>query len=281
MRFLCLHGMGTSPEIFRIQTASLRTHLASSLPPSSQPHTYDFLPGAYPTAPAPGITPFFPDGPYLSHFPDSHSSSDPIQSALRNLSNYLSLHSPYDGVIAFSQGCTLLSTYLLSLSHQTPPQPAPFKFAIFICGGPSLSFLHHSLGIAVPAQAYSLDSRSRTELTNTARKFETVAYTNPEAEPVSIDYWGESARAAGSVIKNGEGEDYGVVIPDEKKIGIKTVHILGTKDPRRLAGRCLVGLCREEERRVWEFEGGHEVPRRGECVERMGALVEWAVGKGV
>ncbi|PQE08421.1 EF-hand calcium-binding domain protein [Rutstroemia sp. NJR-2017a BBW] len=262
MRFLCLHGRGTSPEIFRIQ------HLAASQPPS-QPHTYDFLPGAHATSPAPGITPFFPDGPYLSHFPSPPSPSG-IHSALTHLSTYITQHGPYDGVLAFSQGCALLSTFLLSLSHQH--QPAPFKFAVFICGGPSLSFLEHELGIVVPEQAYEIDARSRNELDQTAGKLE----SNSNAG----DYWGESARAEGSVLN--QDMDYGVRVREEEKIGIRTVHVIGKKDPRRWAGRCLVGLCKEgeESRRVWEFEGGHEVPRKGEAGERLEGLVRWAAGEG-
>ncbi|PQE29422.1 EF-hand calcium-binding domain protein [Rutstroemia sp. NJR-2017a WRK4] len=276
MRFLCLHGRGTSPEIFRIQLASLRNHLAVS-----QPHTYDFLPGAYPTSPAPGIAPFFPDGPYLSHFPSPPSPSG-IRSALSHLSTYITQHGPYDGVLAFSQGCALLSTFLLSLSHQH--QPLPFKFAVFICGGPSLSFLEHELGIVVPEQAYEIDARSRNELDHTAGKLETVL-ANPELlsqNPGAGDYWGESARAEGSVLNQDMDMDYGVRVGEEEKIGMRTVHVIGKKDPRRWAGRCLVGLCREgeENRRVWEFEGGHEVPRKGEAGERLGGLVRWAAGEG-
>ncbi|PQE09955.1 EF-hand calcium-binding domain protein [Rutstroemia sp. NJR-2017a BVV2] len=256
MRFLCLHGRGTSPEIFRIQ------HLAASQPPF-QPHTYDFLPGAYPTSPAPGITPFFPEGPYLSHLPDSPSPHG-IQTAHAHLLTHITQHGPYDGVLAFSQGCTLLSTFLLSLSHNH--QPPPFKFAVFICGGPSLSFLEQHLGIPVPAHAYELDSRSRIELVQTARKVSSGSGGG--------DYWGEGARAKDSVVN--QDEDYGVRVPEEGKIGIRTVHVIGKKDPRRLAGLCLVGLCSEEGRRVWEFEGGHEVPRKGDAVERLGGLVRWA-----
>ncbi|RYP91564.1 hypothetical protein DL770_002344 [Monosporascus sp. CRB-9-2] len=53
MRILCLHGMGTSSEIFAVRTAAIRSALSQTFSA-----TFDFVDGALEWPPAPGITAF-------------------------------------------------------------------------------------------------------------------------------------------------------------------------------------------------------------------------------
>ena len=48
MRFLCLHGQGTSAAVFRSQTAPFRSRLPSD-------YTFDFVNAPFPCKPYPGI----------------------------------------------------------------------------------------------------------------------------------------------------------------------------------------------------------------------------------
>ncbi|PKX98022.1 putative EF-hand calcium-binding domain protein [Aspergillus novofumigatus IBT 16806] len=45
------------------------------------------------------------------------------------------------------------------------------------------------------------------------------------------------------------------------KVGIPTVHVYGSKDPRYAAGVQLSGICEPGKRRVFDHGGGHEIPR--------------------
>ncbi|KAF4635276.1 hypothetical protein G7Y89_g2824 [Cudoniella acicularis] len=127
MRFLCLHGAGTSTQVLETQTAALRYEL-------EQYHTFDFVEGIvkYPMAPA-EIKSFFPaDDQYFAYF--SHDSAESLRTALLDFSTFLGLEGPYDAVLAFSHGASLISTYILQRLLNHPSAPLPFKCAVFISG---------------------------------------------------------------------------------------------------------------------------------------------------
>ncbi|KAH8690542.1 serine hydrolase FSH [Talaromyces proteolyticus] len=127
MRFLCLHGMGTNCQIMESQIATIRYELDNT-------HTYDFVEGTLPASLAPELHQFFPiDGSYFEYF--DFYSGDTIHKALNNLGSFLELEGPYDGVIAFSQGATLVATYLMRQALKSPQKPLPFQCAVFFCGG--------------------------------------------------------------------------------------------------------------------------------------------------
>jgi predicted esterase len=52
--------------------------------------------------------------------------------ALSQLSTFISEEGPFDGVIGFSQGATLLATYLMLVNKQQPEASIPFRCAIFL-----------------------------------------------------------------------------------------------------------------------------------------------------
>ncbi|TGO63083.1 hypothetical protein BCON_0015g00110 [Botryotinia convoluta] len=66
---------------------------------------------------------------YFAYFsPTSHES---VESALANLSKFLDLEGPYDGVLAFSHGASFISTYIIQQLLAHPAAPLPFKCAVF------------------------------------------------------------------------------------------------------------------------------------------------------
>lgn len=58
-----------------------------------------------------------------------------MKTALDQLSNFIALEGPYDGVIGYSHGGALAATYLIRHSRLYPGSPLPFKCAIFLSGG--------------------------------------------------------------------------------------------------------------------------------------------------
>lgn len=79
----------------------------------------------------PELRPFFPmNGEYFDYFsPDSVES---VKQALDDLSGFIESNGPYDGIIAFSQGGCLASTFLIQQTTLHPKTPLPFKCAIFL-----------------------------------------------------------------------------------------------------------------------------------------------------
>ncbi|KAI4146671.1 MAG: hypothetical protein LQ340_005849 [Diploschistes diacapsis] len=96
MRFLCLHGMGTNSNVLETQLA------------------------------------FYPSNDsYFQYFSPNANS---LWLAISQLSAYVEQEGPFDGAIAFSQGASLVSTYLLQFTRQKPGEPLPFRCAIFFAG---------------------------------------------------------------------------------------------------------------------------------------------------
>lgn len=75
------------------------------------------------------IKAYFPSNDkYFGYYANTAES---ISRALSQLDRYIDEEGPFDGVIAFSQGAVLVSTYLIKLSQEKPGQPLPFRCAIF------------------------------------------------------------------------------------------------------------------------------------------------------
>ncbi|PLB50765.1 hypothetical protein P170DRAFT_463876 [Aspergillus steynii IBT 23096] len=140
MRFLCLHGQGTSSDVLKTQLASLRNHLDQRAR-----HEYDFVDGAVLWPPARGIREVF--GDEVESFSYFDEGADSIRAAVVDLAANVEAQGPFDGVIGFSQGAVLAATLILAqqthgsslglrrnASPSAPPDP-PFRCAVFLCGG--------------------------------------------------------------------------------------------------------------------------------------------------
>ncbi|KAI9044724.1 uncharacterized protein KD926_011694 [Aspergillus affinis] len=115
MRFLCLHGQGTSSDVLKTQIASLRYHLDAT-----DSHEFDFIDGAVLWPPARGIREVFGDEvESFSYFDESAAS---ILGAVVDLAQYIDTHGPFDGVIGFSQGAVLAATLIIAQSQTQMPR---------------------------------------------------------------------------------------------------------------------------------------------------------------
>ncbi|KAL8765565.1 MAG: hypothetical protein Q9209_007396 [Squamulea sp. 1 TL-2023] len=261
MKFLCLHGKGTSAAIFKSQSTSFRTKLDPSF-------TFDFVDGFLASSPAAGIDLFYPP-PYYS-FWNTSAISD-VRKAHSWLRNLLARDGPYDGVMCFSQGCSLIASFCLYHQAETPDEPLPFKAAIFICGGAPMQALE-DLGIEVSQEARDVDTKSSKAL---ATQASTEAILKS-----GLDRW-ENTHAATSGLdatldpSNVFGLDF-TTMPSHLRIKIPTVHIYGNKDPRCPASLQLSHFSDPRLTKTYDHGGGHDVPRRSDVSERIAQLVEWS-----
>ncbi|CBF79856.1 putative EF-hand calcium-binding domain protein [Aspergillus nidulans FGSC A4] len=300
IKILCLHARGTSGDIFKSQTSSIRSRLADlNL-------TFDFLDGPYPSNPAPGIDLYYPP-PYYTYYAESpqNTTIDSIRSTQDWLYGVIAERGPYDLVMTFSQGAMVAAEALLM--HQVEAERGlcqqsqsaiidgvhdeegrgnkiaangetvgnvlpPFKSAIFICGGAPLTLLEH-IGYNIPEITKARDLASRSALAQMAgteailSKGSARWMANPAIPPnfnmsmnLSFGLTGSNASLNGLV-----------------KIRIPTVHIYGERDPRYIAGVQLSEVCEKRSRKEYNHGGGHEIPRFEAVSGAMADLVRWAV----
>lgn len=65
-------------------------------------------------------------------------------------------------------------------------------------------------------------------------------------------------------------------ITSPHRINVPTVHVYGTKDPRYASGVHLSGICDPAQRRTFNHEGGHEIPRTAAVSNSLAGLFKWA-----
>lgn len=185
----------------------------------------------------------------------------------------------------FSQGCALITSYLLYHETERPSTPLPFKAAIFICGGIPLNVLE-DVGIHVSATALAWDEKSRLGLLSKT--------TSIASWKKGEDRWANEGDLLFDPSKKIDVRDiYGLDLSernlppgkfkgmggDGRGIGLVSVHVYGCKDPRYPQSLQLAELFDERCRRDFDHGGGHDVPRKTEISERIKELVEWSALK--
>ncbi|KAJ3956048.1 hypothetical protein N0V92_007413 [Colletotrichum tropicale] len=134
-RLLCLHGGGTSAQIFQIQLIRLQRILDTRF-------DFVYIDAPMDSAPGPGVLPVFEGcGPYRRWVSDDPATpADEFQAqkdaAVSFLKTYIKENGPFAGFVGFSQGCRAISSLLLE--HQRGDNdflgPEAKPFALFICG---------------------------------------------------------------------------------------------------------------------------------------------------
>lgn len=189
-----------------------------------------------------------------------------MRRACARLNEYIAQHGPFDAALMFSQGCVLGSSALLLHQEETPHLPPPFKAAIFVCGGASLSVLEE-MGFHVSAQARERDLASRSALALQA------------GSPAVLSRGSERWTGLGALDGGLSEEELRSEISCPYRIDVPTVHIYGSKDPRYAAGVHLSGVCEPAKRRVFDHGGGHEIPRAEAVSGSIAELVKWALAQ--
>ncbi|KAL8726822.1 MAG: hypothetical protein Q9181_005913 [Wetmoreana brouardii] len=270
MRFLCLHGKGTSAAIFKTQTCNcLPALLASFRAKLSNDFSFDFVDGFLPSNPAAGIDLFYPP-PYYS-FWNTLAVAD-VRKSNSWLRDLLERDGPYDGVMCFSQGCSLIASFCLYHQAETPNLPLPFKVAVFICGGVPLQVLE-DVGINVSQEAWDMNTKSSQALAEQASsdailKSGLNRWINVNGTTTPSDMRPDLKNVFGLNFED---------MPKHLRIKIPTVHIYGNKDPRCPASLQLVQFSDPTLRKTYDHGGGHDVPRKTDVSESIARLIEWTV----
>lgn len=247
--------------------------------------SFEFVDGPLLSDPAPPVDHFF-KGPFYAFYKTLDPES--LESAHAWLLGLLKERGPYDGVLAFSQGCALASTLMLKLqkkafeSGQEAKVRQPFKFAIFICGGLPLSFLADQ-GYAISDAAWQHDKQSGQSLSSQA-SFTALLQDGNERwshkgwRDVDVrDRGNDPEKRVDEIISDGSvfGLDLAQVA-EEHKIPISTVHIYGSRDPRMGSALQLAGMCNSDKAKVACHGGGHDIPRTSRVSDMLADLVLWA-----
>lgn len=243
--------------------ASFRHHLANTLAKDGSDDTFDFefINGWSDSTPAAGVELFY-GPPYYCWWSSEYKMED-ITKARYLLKQYIKQHGPYDGVIMFSQGCALGTSLLLEHFKETPNDPPPFKFAMFICGSPSLAQLHSEFGFTVEPELWDIYAAAQKSL---ARRADTSAILAQGS-----DRWHNDI----SSITDLTVEELVKMIHGPYRINIPTVHIIGAKDPRNLSGQHLHEISHPGARKLYEHTGGHDIPRDGITSAAITRLLRW------
>ncbi|KAL4964302.1 serine hydrolase FSH [Aspergillus stella-maris] len=296
-KVLALHGHGTSASIFKSQTSAFRSRLPAS-------YTFDFLNAPYPSSPAPGIKAIYPDHDTFTWFREATPSA--LREAHERVLAYCETHGPFDAVMGFSQGCSLLASLILFWGFEEQYKASigvnghanggangdksgegggnrlPFRSAIFICGGIPLYALY-DIGLPISTEAEEINKLSGALLQNTAGSLTTFAKDTSQIKR-GIGLWDKNL-SSNSLLHdpttrperdNVFGLDF-TSFPDWAKIDIPTVHIYGGKDPRWPAGIQLAEFCERSKREEFDHGGGHDIPRTSEVSGRIAGLVRGVV----
>jgi len=262
-RILCLHGHGTSAAIFQSQTAAFRLKVDQSL-------RFDFVDAPFRSHAAPGIEVLFESGTF-TWWPKATAQS--IRAAHLWLDDYLEQHGPYDALCGFSQGCSLIISYMLYHGREAPNRPLPFKAAIFICGGVPFPMLE-DLGLPVPQKAKDINDRTGRALQRKAGMLKEIA-ANLDQVQRGVGLWDDTLDLVHDPAVVPEPSDvFGLdftSFPRDAFVNIPTLHIYGAKDPRWPSAMQLVNFCHR--RAMYDHGGGHEIPRSTEVSLRIAEMV--------
>ncbi|KAI4182055.1 MAG: hypothetical protein L6R41_006235 [Letrouitia leprolyta] len=283
MRFLCLHGMGTNPEILEAQIAPLRAGLSGH-------HEFVYLAGEVECDAAPGVSNIYP-GPYLSYY--TLPTTTQVQDAHDLVLDFIDEEGPFDAVIGFSQGAALASSLMLQRAKDTSAEPL-FQLAIFLCA--SLPF-----DIDAPPVVVRKAPGGRLRFLDTVKSPDSDSEMSSDSESEDLETEiPQSSAGAQSVIQEFHAQGFNGRLEDgmhmlrrfhpgnysnqrlggrKLHMGVPTVNIVGKKDPYFQQGMWLAELGG-----VWgsvtvDHGGGHEVCREAGAVRKMSRAVQDTVEK--
>ncbi|KAK4103516.1 hypothetical protein N658DRAFT_276910 [Parathielavia hyrcaniae] len=265
IKILGLHGMGTSAAILKSQTAAFRSKLQENF-------TFEFFDAPFTCAAAPGTDILFSNSP--GHYTWwATQTINNIRGAHQLLDDHVAAHGPFDMVLGFSQGCSLIGSYLLYHGRETPDKPLPFKAAIFVCGGMPLPALE-DLGVDVPPRAKAFNDMTIKMMQQRASKLVDMA-ANPDKIQPGVGLWDDVEGLLHDPKKMPDESDvFGLdftTMPEDLQIRIPTLHISGAKDPRWPASLQLAYYC--EKRKWYDHGGGHDIPRTTVVSESIAKLI--------
>jgi pimeloyl-ACP methyl ester carboxylesterase len=311
MKILCLHGYGTSSEVFRKQLEGFCEAL-------SETYEYVFVDGEVECEGAPGehasiqftltsqlitkltgVERYF-TGPFYAYF--KTPSTNHIREAHDLIAEIIAEEGPFDGVLGFSLGSSLAASILLHHAINNPNKPFPFKFAVFF--SPYLAFspdgAYHQEAANLFAAESSRHDKSESPgpaaasgMSNSQKAIDILKTKGNGMElPVwFIDDFAAAIKAA-SRNKMAASVSYTDISPEEyprpfhpdllearQRISIPTAHIFGTADDFAVHALLLQKMCDRSVLKSTTHKGGHELPRTAEEILSAKRIVEWVIDR--
>lgn len=199
-----------------------------------------------------------------------HNTPQAVRSAHLWMEEYIEENGPYDAVFCFSQGCSLIGSYLLYHAQENPQDPLPFRSAVFVCGGLPLPVLE-DIGLEVPQRAHELNERTVVQM-----KSKSAQLYDVDSLPKGQGLWDYTADLEHDTDELPDETDcFGLdftKFSQDIRIKIPTAHIYGAKDPRWPAGIQLAYFC--DDRRMYDHLGGHDIPRTTQVSVRIAELIK-------
>ncbi|KAH0042720.1 hypothetical protein KCU78_g723, partial [Aureobasidium melanogenum] len=277
MKILCLHGSGTSADIFAAQTAMVRENL------DPDEHTFHFLDAPHLWYAGPGVLPFF-DGPFYAWWTDQ--TTDNVKVAAKKLLLRLQAqHPPYDAVLCFSQGCSLLASLIFYFQAEFPNKPVPFRSVIFICGGVPLYVLNTWIEVSEQAKAIEMHNIQQVHAASHDAPRKVAAYMASGVRqrmwdrPTALWDGQEDSKSPCRGMPSLDASNvFGLdlsSLPSNLRIDIPSLHIYGHKDPICTCSLQLAIMSNAEKRLVYDHGGGHEIPFNGHVAKDIANAIQW------
>jgi hypothetical protein len=211
-------------------------------------------------------------GPFLCWTEDFGPTEN--RAALDLIQHTFETQGPFDGVLGFSQGASMVAAYLLEQASLYPDKPLPAKFGIFASPPPILAtgkgYIESVYGSLSETNLQRLQSASLDEvlhLPEPARASATLLVeTLTIMKPVhsrSLSYFFDRPAC----------EIPCVLLPHvcAVRLGIPTLHVLARDDPAPLqrSSELCRGFCDPARRRVFRHNAVHGLPREPGEVKRF------------
>ncbi|PVI02665.1 DUF341 domain protein [Periconia macrospinosa] len=273
MKILCLHGVGSSALILENQLRQLM----SAVDPS---YEFVFVDGPIPSERGPGVQAYI-EAPFYSH--TAGYSIEDMNEATQHLSDTFDELGPFDGVLGFSQGAALVTSWLHKQlqNHQKPPVRFALLFSsVMPCAATPSSCEDAVHQLLVRGQSVENEglvkepSLSREERLFVQLLHQTIIPSKKQRQMLP-DY-------DLSVYSEGDGLDAPRLMHPQliqERILIPTIHVTGKRDQHymRAMSEVAYGLYDGRMTKKLEHSGGHEPPQKITEIKAVIRALEWAL----
>ncbi|PNS14520.1 Dihydrofolate reductase [Sphaceloma murrayae] len=272
VRILCLHGSGSSGDIFESQTSTLRALL---------PRHWEwcFYNAEIECGPLPQLEGLYP-GPFYTAV--ALPSLKMIQRVHAWIREIIEEDGPFDGLLGFSAGGYVPISLMLHHQKYNPTSAPPFRFLVLMGGNLPYS-ADPNEGIEV-TDWISFHRMPPADL-SVIKAFNTWAPHHQDQRPGVRDLTGINP-ILHCIVDDWVGTEYNRELlvtylyhPDATKTRVKvpTLHILGRQDDVYEGGKKLMELCEKRNRMEYHFDGGHEIPRNRADLVKIAGMFEKVV----
>jgi len=194
---------------------------------------------------SPGVDNYF-SGPFYCFY--ELPTPDEVQEAYDLIWDTIEEDGPFDGIIGFSQGGALASSFIMADARSSQPQQ-PFKCGIFFCA---------SMPFDPASPAFTVNPVDGTcYYADTGKLIEAFDVTQSIPETASAGWSGTYDEKTKFLHRYTSP----YANPGKAKMMIPTAHVVGLEDDYYKQGCALRDLCTLHNRHFIEHKLGHDIPK--------------------